>query len=104
AVSWWVSKKRVLKLPPNLPKTNEFANIWWAWWSSLNPEWRTRSNNGHMMSEGSGSWEMLLVPGPNGMLNVLACLCWWHLSGKDMSTDSDWLSAIKDVTWALDGL
>ncbi|KAJ7724611.1 hypothetical protein DFH07DRAFT_783237 [Mycena maculata] len=54
-------------------------------------DWVSHARNG-------GDWTVLDIAGPNGFLNVLACLKWWF--DKDASS-SGWAEAVDDVTWAL---
>ncbi|KAJ7106175.1 hypothetical protein C8R44DRAFT_638607 [Mycena epipterygia] len=76
------------------------SNEWWAWWMDINPKWRVK--DGKLVEEGDGNWECLRCPGQNGWLNILVCLKWWY-GGLD-GESQDWLRAIMDVKWALEGL
>ncbi len=73
---------------------------WWAWWASLQPEWRTKDSFGRPVVGGEGTWDNLRYPGKNGMLMVLLSLWWWR--GIATATIDDWTVAVHDVCWVLE--
>ncbi|KAJ6511747.1 hypothetical protein DFH09DRAFT_941798 [Mycena vulgaris] len=75
-----------------------FAQAWWAWWRGLNPEWRVQ--DGELVKEGSGSWDVLRYSGQNGFLNIIMCLKWWKAK-LDGEAD-DWKAAADDMIWVLE--
>ncbi|KAJ7585738.1 hypothetical protein C8J56DRAFT_788108 [Mycena floridula] len=98
AITWWNGRVR------KLPSLDDFGHCWWDWWLEINLEWRIKGANGRLLMEGSGSWDDMIVPGPNGLLSPLACLVWWYLSGVNMELNADWLAAVAEVDWVLQKL
>ncbi|KAJ7718485.1 hypothetical protein DFH07DRAFT_683346, partial [Mycena maculata] len=90
----WVSRAR--KYVPIIEDADAFGRIWWEWWTDISPPWRKSTKP--MGRNSGGDWTVLDIAGPNGFLNVLACLKWWF--DKDASS-SGWAEAVDDVTWAL---
>jgi hypothetical protein len=99
-VAWWIQRAR--KGTPPIPDVGEFTDQWRDWWRALNPEWRG-GDGGEMRREDGREWDVLKVPGVNGLLSVLMCLRWWkgELAGAD---DKGWKEAVADVTWVLQQL
>nr|GAT52438.1 predicted protein [Mycena chlorophos] len=94
-VHWWVGRGRRLK--PTVDDAATFATEWRAWWTNLSPK---QGNDDEMKD-----WTRLNVPGQNGMLNVLGCLVWWaEAENKSGERSAEWARAVKDVSWALDGM
>ncbi|KAF8182184.1 hypothetical protein K438DRAFT_1601038, partial [Mycena galopus ATCC 62051] len=78
---------------------------WWEWWMSLAPDWRERDENGRpKVGEGAGEWGALAHPGANGVLMVLLPLVWWRRGETSAVATEDWLAAVCDVLWVLQGL
>ncbi|TDL14269.1 hypothetical protein BD410DRAFT_734350, partial [Rickenella mellea] len=101
AIRWWIDRGR--KPTPSIDDVSALASQWWAWWTVLQPVWRSKSDDGRPLIEGEGSWEDLKKPGRNGFLGVLMALAWWK-SGLRGADSSDWNAAVADVEWALTGL
>ncbi|KAH7903436.1 hypothetical protein BJ138DRAFT_1020632, partial [Hygrophoropsis aurantiaca] len=103
-VGWWIARKRLARPAINL-KT--FAPGWWAWWVSLQPDWRqihapTRQKQFHC-DRNDGDWTTLDQPGQNGILSVIACLKWWASAGDGKgATTGHWQDAVEDVLWVMD--
>lgn len=81
---------------------SSFSKDWWAWWRVLNPVWRVR--DGELVREGTGSWDNLRRPGKNGLLNIMACLKWWHGRLKSDLEREDWMRAQVDILWVLQSM
>lgn len=56
-----------------------------------------------MHRRGTGDWGGMKKHGQNAYLTVLTSLCWWS-NGLEGGHDADWLEAVADVTWVLDGI
>ncbi|KAJ7572779.1 hypothetical protein C8J56DRAFT_806466 [Mycena floridula] len=79
-VSVWISGGRTrMKKRPSIRPSKTYANAWWKWWVSLQPEWRGRGNRPTKWNV-QDDWEALKVPGKNGMTSVLAGLFWWAIT------------------------
>ncbi len=98
---WMRLDRRVHAKVPKLPPVEEYAASWWAWWISLQPEWRAMDSAGRPLRNGEGPWDDLVQPGQNGMLLVLLSLVWWHGIAPE-SSRGDWDAAVRDVAWVLD--
>ncbi|KAJ6455131.1 hypothetical protein C8R47DRAFT_949050, partial [Mycena vitilis] len=94
-IGFWVKAARKSKYKVCL---ETFPQIWWGWWTFINPAWRVRE--GKLVRDGEGSWEDLRCPGQNGFLNVVVCLQWWRASLETPS--EDWIRAVDDVTWVVE--
>ncbi|KAL1724980.1 hypothetical protein EV714DRAFT_277958 [Schizophyllum commune] len=108
----WIKRARSTTYAPTPPEDQppaDFVEDWaasmWAWWSSINPKWRARNNNGRLadMKEG-GSWAELYYAGPNGHLSVFKGVKWWFDLAGNSRGSMAWLELVKDVQWALDGV
>ncbi|KAK7057369.1 hypothetical protein R3P38DRAFT_2759634 [Favolaschia claudopus] len=106
-VKGWIQRKRVGGPQPSITDVFGFSVTWWMWWVAMNPEWRTRLNNGRRLSradETEGDWsELRAQTGPNGLLNVLICLRWWKAAERVVEC-GDWNEAVEDVLWVLQKL
>ncbi|KAJ7678452.1 hypothetical protein B0H14DRAFT_2238840, partial [Mycena olivaceomarginata] len=58
-----------------------FETTWWAWWNSMQPDWRALwSSEGARVVPVGADWGPLAAAaatGQNGMLSVVATLYWW---------------------------
>ncbi|KAJ3840330.1 hypothetical protein F5878DRAFT_674973 [Lentinula raphanica] len=107
AFAWWFqNRKTVTRLPPDniFEDVAKFASQWWAWYSIINPEWRERDAVGKIVVNGTGEgdWEEFDRAGQNGMLSLVVSLHWWYR--RLDSPSSDWLSALRDVSWVISEL
>ncbi|KAJ7593172.1 hypothetical protein C8J56DRAFT_779529 [Mycena floridula] len=102
-IAWWKSRARPAeRLPPDCADVAAFAQSWWTWWKSINPVWRPKTDDGMLLCEGTGDWDILgNCAGLNGMLSVIVCLRWWSLAAKGNAGD-DWLAAVDDVVWVME--
>ncbi|KAJ7731015.1 hypothetical protein B0H16DRAFT_1270760, partial [Mycena metata] len=60
-----------------------FERTWWAWWTALQPAWRTPAQgqlSPPAAETGTTEWGKLIVPGQNGLLSVVAALYWWGVA------------------------
>ncbi|KAJ3965285.1 hypothetical protein EV361DRAFT_810960 [Lentinula raphanica] len=107
AFAWWFqNRKTVTRLPPDdkFGDTAKFSLEWWKWYSIFNPVWRERDASGRIVvnGEGEGEWDEFDRPGQNGMLSLVVSLHWWYHCLD--SPSSDWLSALRDISWVLSEL
>ncbi|KAI1789292.1 hypothetical protein LXA43DRAFT_893083 [Ganoderma leucocontextum] len=91
---------------PAIADTAQYAEQWWDWWSSLQPDWCKHDKAGHPTAGGTGPWNTLKKPRKNELWIVLLALVWWGLQVTDMKNDyynemahNEWTSAAKDVVW-----
>ncbi|KAJ7772153.1 hypothetical protein B0H14DRAFT_3164805 [Mycena olivaceomarginata] len=114
-VGGWISRGRKWTLPPTLGAelgTREteglWVNEWWKWWQTLQPEERLLFDN-ELSRPDTANWsEMSAMYGRNGLLLVMATLCWWGevAVGRGLGSDAqeEWLAAVRDVTWVLEAI
>ncbi|KAJ7432261.1 hypothetical protein B0H11DRAFT_1760775, partial [Mycena galericulata] len=98
-----------MRFTPSIGNLAQYQKQWWAWWDSLQPEWRERDSDGRWSINGnwgpSNAWDPLEAPGPNGCLSVVASLCFWGRSlASRPETREGWEAAVQDVAWMLEGL
>lgn len=108
----WVTDGRGRSSTPVVSNVAVFAERWWVWWSTLQPSWRG-SGRPFTRLENQSEWGLLVAPGANGMLGVVACLYWW---GKSVLKEvdeglvqvaggvDDWQDAVAEVHWVLQAL
>ncbi|KAJ7225379.1 hypothetical protein GGX14DRAFT_329506, partial [Mycena pura] len=89
--------------------TRSFADGWWMWWESMQPQWRVQPDCGRLLREdvGGRGWGGLVAPGDSGLLVVVATLSWWGLeekTGGAHKMSARWTEAAADVLWVLKGL
>ncbi|KAJ3889197.1 hypothetical protein GG344DRAFT_52141, partial [Lentinula edodes] len=98
--------------PRPLPKvdtkgffTPKFVENVWAWWASLQPDWRLLDKNGLPMpfEEFGHDFSPLDKHGKNAWVGLLACLKWWRVGLECHDHDNevyidDWLTIIADMT------
>ncbi|KAI9061266.1 hypothetical protein FKP32DRAFT_1576315 [Trametes sanguinea] len=97
---WLRVLRRVLDKPPHIEDEAGYSVSWWKWWTGMQPDWRRRDAEGHLVRDGSGSWEALSQPGKNGILIVLLSLAWWRNNATEV-TLKDWDAAVQDVGWVI---
>ncbi|KAJ3716226.1 hypothetical protein C8R42DRAFT_725421 [Lentinula raphanica] len=77
------------------------------WWSVINPAWRERDAEWHIVpqGQGEGSWDGIHRPGQCGMVTVLLCLRWWFLRvSDDEEQTSQVLLLLSDVRAAIEDM
>ncbi|KAK7439200.1 hypothetical protein VKT23_017690 [Stygiomarasmius scandens] len=88
-------------------KVDSLAISWLAWWSTINPSWRARDKDNHIVlgNNEKGDWDELDKWGTGGFLSVIMCLVWWYQAkekgGSDGGNNLDWSKAAEDVVIAL---
>ncbi|KAJ6489541.1 hypothetical protein C8R47DRAFT_938705, partial [Mycena vitilis] len=100
----WVSRARKAGYTPPIANAAQFGREFVTWWVDINPVWRTKDLPMGRFTD--GSWDVLDVPGRNGMLNVLMCLKWWaeKLGAEEAVKSGEWIEAVTDVAWVIDRL
>ncbi|KAL1713348.1 hypothetical protein EV715DRAFT_211822 [Schizophyllum commune] len=101
----WIQAGRAsrAKRLPHVGDVDGFARSVWAWWVAMQPSWRKVDATGSVQPRrirAGDSWGASLdVRGQNGMLSVVACLCWWGLALKDGMDESrqSWVRLVHDV-------
>ncbi|KAF8169348.1 hypothetical protein K438DRAFT_1774355 [Mycena galopus ATCC 62051] len=86
---------------------------WWKWWHNLQPGGRAIVD-GELSRPEDADWSKLSrMYGKNGLLHVMATLCWWgeaverrtsRTEEAEPGTLERWLKAVADVTWVLEQL
>ncbi|KAJ7238552.1 hypothetical protein B0H12DRAFT_1025641, partial [Mycena haematopus] len=117
-VGGWIARGRKWNLPPSLGEElgtramdGCWVAKWWGWWESLQPAERTKED-GNLSYPDDADWEKVAAMyGKNGLLQVMATLCWWgeaaeHLlsRGKEPDARKEWVVAVTDMTWVLEKL
>lgn len=108
-LSKWVGQGQMKCAMPVLPKdgVSQFHDTWWGWWKSLQPGWRKPASVNHMEREMYGNvWSSLNISGSNGWLSIVATLFWWGKAVEELDTSAhgEWLEAVTDSLWMLQGL
>ncbi|KAJ3965931.1 hypothetical protein EV361DRAFT_809875, partial [Lentinula raphanica] len=113
-LSFWRKNRRRL-----LPKVDEsglcspeFVAELWAWWATLQPQWRSVDNDGKPLPFEDFGDDMapLNKHGKNGWLCLLVCVKWWGnglqtlLDNEQVSQTKDWLVLVADMTKMLQRL
>ncbi|KIM81007.1 hypothetical protein PILCRDRAFT_9053 [Piloderma croceum F 1598] len=105
----WVQDGRrggTLPLVSNIPL---YCKTWWMWWIALQPE-RRNTERPLVRTAYGDSWTSLMAPGANGILGVVATLYWWgkaivgNEGEESVTVKEEWLEAVSDVTWMVEGL
>ncbi|KAJ7791600.1 hypothetical protein B0H14DRAFT_2244995, partial [Mycena olivaceomarginata] len=108
AITTWINGARGRKqAAPTVEKPERFEVEWWAWWDSLQPEWRVKGDDGTWVSGefgGEGEWDNALLHwGPNGTLSIVAGLFFWGCAVVDQpELRARWEFAVNDVAWILE--
>ncbi|KAJ3816404.1 hypothetical protein F5880DRAFT_1494331, partial [Lentinula raphanica] len=84
----------------------------WAWWATLQPQWRSVDNDGKPLPFEDFGDDMapLNKHGKNGWLCLLVCVKWWGnglqtlLDNEQVSQTKDWLVLVADMTKMLQRL
>ncbi|KAJ7676722.1 hypothetical protein DFH06DRAFT_1317333 [Mycena polygramma] len=93
-----------------VPDPTAYALVWQEWWDKLQPAWRKRAKDGRWSVEGrydGQDWGPLYHWGVNGVLNLVASLCFWGRCVLANQSESDcraWEVAVDDVTWMMEGM
>ncbi|CAK5265171.1 unnamed protein product [Mycena citricolor] len=106
-VSTWIKGQR--RKVPEIRDVNRFGMQFMAWWGGMQPDWRKQdsSNGGWTRGSYGEEWGELFQWGPNGVLSLVAGLCFWGnaLTAETSAVDQEkWLEAVIDVGWMLEGL
>ncbi|KAK7019608.1 hypothetical protein R3P38DRAFT_3199258 [Favolaschia claudopus] len=108
-VGTWIANSRRGPLPA-VKDPVRYAKDWQTWWDSLQPAWRARESTGEWsITRGYGQngreWGPLYHWGVNGVLSVVASLCFW---GRAVGTDNvlrgAWEAAVLDAVWMFEGM
>ncbi|KAJ7226559.1 hypothetical protein C8J57DRAFT_1093137, partial [Mycena rebaudengoi] len=92
---------------PVVDNVVKYAEVWWGWWKTLQPDWRTSRLDGCWLCElpYRRDWEPLMHWGPNGTLSVVMSLYFWGCAVQDDAVMREkWEDAVEDVAWILEGL
>ncbi|KAJ7819318.1 hypothetical protein B0H13DRAFT_1661437 [Mycena leptocephala] len=108
----WIRAGRArTKKIPLVIDVERYADEWYGWWDSMQPEWRTRGQDkkwrvgGDTKYGGPEEWGVLDRPGPNGCLSVVASLYFWGVcKDQPIAVQERWREAVEDVSWMLEGL
>lgn len=111
ALCTWMRKpkhKRSLTCSPAISNVNAFGADWRAWWTNLQPNWRSQSRRG------AKAWPLKRSPfpevenwcqtkhrGEDGFFLILQALGWWASGVRSAKERREWMSAVDDVLWVL---
>ncbi|KAI5824190.1 hypothetical protein K523DRAFT_192053, partial [Schizophyllum commune Tattone D] len=103
----WIQAGRASrsKKMPKVVKIDDFARQMWSWWAAMQPEWRKIDSTGRAAPSrditGTGWGSALEVRGQNGMLSLVAGVCWWGLALERETIERcrSWMYFMEDVTW-----
>lgn len=101
AVEIWAKYARNDTIPKGVTDGLKLGEGLRSWWRAINPGWRIEAASGMFEQSGSGDWDALAAHGPNGLINILACLRWWYLLAGDSLDLSVWGELMADVSWVL---
>ncbi|KAJ7042208.1 hypothetical protein C8F04DRAFT_1252184 [Mycena alexandri] len=103
----WHSPPKIRNLG-KLGEKGSYADNWWLWWRSLQPNEReVIEETGMMTMPREMDWGKLTkMSGRNGFMQVMASLLWWGMDEfRDGSEDaSGWAAAVGDVEGILYGI
>ncbi|KAJ7883493.1 hypothetical protein B0H14DRAFT_2339592, partial [Mycena olivaceomarginata] len=116
-VGGWLARGRKWTMPLCLDvlgtrEGDDWVGRWWRWWRNLQPEERLVVE-GELSHPEDTDWSKLSgMYGKNGLLHVMATLCWWGVvvdrqksrGGMEPGAEEDWAKAVGDMTWVLDQL
>lgn len=120
-VGYWVSVARAARMIPIGCSFEEYETTFWKWWISLQPSFRkndvTENGKLEMVAPPAGAeWKKLDGTGANGVLSILASLCFWahpimklpESTYREMQTRErelkKWTGALADVEFAVAGV
>lgn len=76
----------------------------------MQPEWRKTdyTSRGKLWQAPGSSFDELIIPGANGIISVIGCLCWWKTALDESGLDDDadgavpkWADALTNVSWVV---
>ncbi|KAJ6518242.1 hypothetical protein C8R47DRAFT_959865 [Mycena vitilis] len=114
-VGLWIANGRLVngrkrRADVEISDASAYALGWQEWWDRLQPKWRKRAKDGTWSVEGrydGQDWGPLYHWGVNGVLNLVASLCFWGrcvLANQVASDRRVWEVAVDDVTWMMEGM
>lgn len=92
--------------PSSYPEPEGFGHMHTAWWTSLQPSWRVKSD-GTLTRHGEGerTWDTLHVGGVNGLLSALASLFFWGIAIHHAGANTDsWDNIVEDTLFVIQEL
>jgi hypothetical protein len=103
-IQWWIKRKRLIGLSPQITNSIEYGATWMLWWIKMQPVWREGESLVKVQSTNT-DWEPILRGGSNGLFLVVTSLSWWvYAIGPDNQFHSELVKAITDVEWVLSEL
>lgn len=102
AIADWIQNARKPTFRPEIKNIGSFSVQFNAWWTSLQPDWRTNGPDTVLLRDGE-DWECLRRPGLNGLLSVIAALFFWGRAMQKLPADAGatWLEAVDDVSYSI---
>ena len=84
------------RTPMKVNATATYEASFASWYANLQPQWR-KSDDGKFVAEGSGDWAIMLRPGANGFVNILA-----GVAGiAQVAKEEVLLYYVRDVRWTI---
>lgn len=105
-IAWWFKHGRRLakKNIPSIKSVKDFEDEWIAWWSAIQPQWRSAEGWPFKQKDATGEdWGHLLDGGKDGLFLVVVSLGWW-IHAQVPSKESKVGDAIADVAWVVNNL
>ncbi|KAI9064963.1 hypothetical protein FKP32DRAFT_1568831, partial [Trametes sanguinea] len=105
----WIQAKRKYSATPSISKVAEFGASCQLWWSTLQPQARGVTSDGHHKRPAPPlpveEWEGLRKGGPNGLFLVLLALGWWITAARGQRVEYDGaFKVVEDFIWVLENL
>ena len=109
-ISRWTGGARPADIPAYTKGNRTFSDFVGsilAWWSSLQPSWRS-FKRGQVSREVRGGWDVLHAPRINGLLNVVVLVYWWGRIIEEHKPEdgirADYEHFADDVAWVFSNL
>lgn len=101
----WIKNARKPTHTLTVSNAADFEKMFLSWWNSLQPEWRI-ANETNRLERGDDNWDCLreCSTGANGILSVMAGLCFWGSATLTDSQRNAWDTAVDDVLYVLQQL
>ena len=96
AVGDWIGRAHLSMWRPIIEDSQQYEALFWEWWSHIQPEWQFEDGK---LAPGSlmGDWDVLWLPGTNGIVSVMVALFYWGLEILDDNGGcKSWLSAVEE--------
>lgn len=110
AVAWWIKNARPIDRVPPSVDLSSFPSEVRAWWSTIQPEWRTPIVEDWPLPQQippGECWAEASLGGSNGLFLILLCLYWWRRSAEEASDSialAEYQSVAEDVIFVFNAI